>query len=422
MENNMTAVAVGYYFTLVPAEETKGLDLRKSGVVRFENENWDLFKATTFEGSRQLDLLLDKYQEHPIKDYEIKPVVMSGELELVIPGYDKERDTLMFGAYTFTCAGKKIPFDFSGISWDVQQNGDKLTVSFETGRTDFLTNLYLDDSYESDYTAAGLRYNEITAEFLAKASSIYEFMVMAEVDGKEYGPLDISSLGSFSIKALRFDDGNKEFAVDQKVLDGFNLSMLLPEWARKHDEIDQDCIRQYGFILGRPLLSHEEYMKIDGQVNEMILDFETPEAFFKAYPNLKKYCDEPALTAQPYRVVVTETFTREVEILASDPEEAIEIAEELCNEGVIDLDAEDFSTRDVSCLGQARSNDLKLHSVYDENGKLADAGADLKEILRNVDGQAANKPRLDNLISGAESRTAPTKKDELASDKTTPQR
>lgn len=61
------------------------------------------------------------------------------------------------------------------------------------------------------------------------------------------------------------------------------------DWLENLDEIDRDCVEQYEFLLGRPLKDHNEYSTIDKEVDEMILEWETPEEFFKAYPNLKKY-------------------------------------------------------------------------------------------------------------------------------------
>lgn len=78
-----------------------------------------------------------------------------------------------------------------------------------------------------------------------------------------------------------------------KILDcshsGIKAALLQqPEWFFSLEQIDQDCVAQYAFLLGRPLVSEEEYKELDALVNEMILDWETPEAFFDAYPDLRK--------------------------------------------------------------------------------------------------------------------------------------
>ena len=70
-----------------------------------------------------------------------------------------------------------------------------------------------------------------------------------------------------------------------------------------------------------------------------------------------------------YRIAITETLVREVEVYAMDAVEAQEIVEELCNEGTIDLDFSDFSERETKCRGVAREIDLQLHDIYDRDGK-----------------------------------------------------
>ena len=56
-----TAIAVGYSFAMVPNRELEGIHLNSAGAVRFENENQTLYKAATYEESKKLDTLLDRY-------------------------------------------------------------------------------------------------------------------------------------------------------------------------------------------------------------------------------------------------------------------------------------------------------------------------------------------------------------------------
>lgn len=95
-----------------------------------------------------------------------------------------------------------------------------------------------------------------------------------------------------------------------KILDcshpGIKAALLQqPNWFSDLDQIDQDCVEQYTFLLGRPLVSKEEYKEIDSLVNEIILDWEgPPEEFFEAYPDLKKFAATPgreeAIEAEKY--------------------------------------------------------------------------------------------------------------------------
>lgn len=227
MQQEITAVAVGYHFGLIPTKDLEGISLTQTeSHVRYLEQNWDLFKATSFADSQKLDALLDKYGDHPIADHKIEPVVMTGELELHVPGYDKARDSLLFGGYSFICNEKEIPLDFSGTSGSIRQNGDVLSVSFSTGDTPLITDYFLDDSYESAYSDIGLRIQDITAAFLAKTTGISEFMVSLELDGKEYHPEEICRLGKFSIRSLAFSDQKNVYPVKSDVLDEFNHTLL----------------------------------------------------------------------------------------------------------------------------------------------------------------------------------------------------
>ena len=222
---NYIAVAVGYNFGIVPNESLEGIKLNTSGAVRFRDENLTLYKAATYEESRKIDALLDRYGEYSIKEYRIEPVIMNGVIEMEIPRFDKEKDALSFGAYGFICDGKTIPVDFSGTTWDIEQQGNHLEVSFETGETPLLTDLYIDDCYLDSYREAGLNYNDITAEFLSKAESIFEFMVIAELDGEEYLPEEIHEMGKFQMKSLSFSNGENTYEISPSVIEAYNQSL-----------------------------------------------------------------------------------------------------------------------------------------------------------------------------------------------------
>ena len=60
-------------------------------------------------------------------------------------------------------------------------------------------------------------------------------------------------------------------------------------WLSSLDEIDRDCVHKYEYLLGRKLKDWNEYVEIDSQVDEMVLEFEGRKEFFEAYPELKKY-------------------------------------------------------------------------------------------------------------------------------------
>ncbi len=66
------------------------------------------------------------------------------------------------------------------------------------------------------------------------------------------------------------------------------------QWLKKLDDLDCDCVLQYEYLLGRKLAGRDEYAEIDGQVDEMILEWTSRGAFFAAYPELKAYAKTPA--------------------------------------------------------------------------------------------------------------------------------
>lgn len=61
------------------------------------------------------------------------------------------------------------------------------------------------------------------------------------------------------------------------------------DWIGCLNDIDRDCVLQYEYLLGRKLKDYHEYCEIDGQVDEMILEFESRREFYETYPELKKY-------------------------------------------------------------------------------------------------------------------------------------
>lgn len=74
-----------------------------------------------------------------------------------------------------------------------------------------------------------------------------------------------------------------------------------------------------------------------------------------------------------YKVTIEETFTRTVIVEADTPYDAVEAAEELCNNSTIDLGAHDFSSRNCRCEGVADGNTEAFEKYTDpELAKLED--------------------------------------------------
>lgn len=69
---------------------------------------------------------------------------------------------------------------------------------------------------------------------------------------------------------------------------------------------------------------------------------------------------------KPFKVHITETFGRNVIIYAEDSYEAEEIAEELCNAGIIDIaTGDDFGDRNCETIGTPDKTEMKELSRYE---------------------------------------------------------
>jgi len=246
MDRNLWAVCVGDTFGFLSDDEIKDISLEHRGSVRFEGENWNYFQGMHASDSENITHLLDQHEVYSIKEHLIHPVVMRGTLEMVLPGFKKNKDGLFFGTYAFVCEGKEIPIDFGGMGWNVDQVQNRILVSFSSGETLFGKDYFLEDFYEEDYQAVGLRINDITAEFLSHATSISEFMVGVDMKtGKQWEelrPEDISKRGSFVLKELCFSDRERDYPVRQEVLDAFN--QVLMEHGHPKEEVDLDSAIQ----------------------------------------------------------------------------------------------------------------------------------------------------------------------------------
>lgn len=238
MKNQGWAIGNGDVFGFLTQEEFDEILLDYQGSVRFEGEYWNLFHGKHEQDKEKIEHLLKQHTVYSVKEHQVFPVQMTGVLEMEIPEFNKDRDSILFGAYTFICDEKTIPVDFSGMSWNTEQVSDRVLISFTSGETPFGKNYFLEDYYEEDYAEAGLRFNDITAEFLSHADAISEFMVGVEMHGGnewgELGPEEISKLGCFTLKELSFSDREHNYPVRQEVLDAFNQSLLEPELVEDH--------------------------------------------------------------------------------------------------------------------------------------------------------------------------------------------
>lgn len=89
---------------------------------------------------------------------------------------------------------------------------------------------------------------------------------------------------------------------------------------------------------------------------------------------------------QFYRIAITETYRKEVEIYAEDSTEAMQMAADMCRNNEITFDFENFVDRDTECRGLSRPTDLELHEYYgaDAPAIQEEPKADLSDLIQNA--------------------------------------
>lgn len=76
-----------------------------------------------------------------------------------------------------------------------------------------------------------------------------------------------------------------------------------------------------------------------------------------------------------YKVKIEEKLSRNVIVKADNSDEAYEVIEDLCNNGIIDLDSDDFNSRKWKVIGEEKTLDgsepeLKSGELYNRFGYL----------------------------------------------------
>lgn len=71
-----------------------------------------------------------------------------------------------------------------------------------------------------------------------------------------------------------------------------------------------------------------------------------------------------------FKVKIEEIYTRTIVVKAENEKEAQELVEELCREGTIDLDYEDFIDRNIDNQGEASELDKDLFKTYQSDFNL----------------------------------------------------
>lgn len=71
-EFKMKAIGVGYCFNVLDEERIKDVQTIKTKTkLEFKGELYYLYVGSTYEESKKIDHLLDRYGQHSINDYEV---------------------------------------------------------------------------------------------------------------------------------------------------------------------------------------------------------------------------------------------------------------------------------------------------------------------------------------------------------------
>lgn len=153
---------------------------------------------------------------------KMKAVLYGTIGSMSISDYSKRNNSLSFGGYDFAIDRDgtviNVPFDFMGYSANVQNDGSLLLVA-GADTLFFKNNDRLDDCYDCEYEKLGITREDLTAEVLASAVKINEFCIDCDY------PMDLT------IKSIMFiDDDTREYEMDEKVIDEFNMAQERNIW------------------------------------------------------------------------------------------------------------------------------------------------------------------------------------------------
>lgn len=135
--------------------------------------------------------------------------------------FDKEKDYIDLGGYTFIVDGKEIPFDFEAHGYSLNIENGRVYLEYESGRGFAFNEYDVDSCFDEEYEKLGLTRDDITAEFLASTTKINELYIAVYCNDELY-ELDSKN---FKIDYIEFIDYNTNeiFKVDNDVLQNINL-------------------------------------------------------------------------------------------------------------------------------------------------------------------------------------------------------
>lgn len=147
-------------------------------------------------------------------------VMMDAQIRIYLSKpFNKENYIFDIGGFGFVVNGCEVPFDFDASGYNVQGSSDDryvVTIDFFTGEGPFFNDRHLSADFDADYHNLGLNRSDITAEYLAKVTTISEFFVNAEVDNEE-------ALVSYELLSVSLYDDISAYDIEKTILDLFNV-------------------------------------------------------------------------------------------------------------------------------------------------------------------------------------------------------
>lgn len=171
-----------------------------------------------------------------------------------VPVAHDEVDNIATGGYSFVVGGETVPFDWDAFSVDEHEQDDCL-FRVETGLGFLFNDFELPDYWDDEYAEMGLSRQDITAEFLASASSIDDFFVYFDDEScslfEECYAGDIEDNADpnvkyhvelLNVKFVEIETG-KEYTVRSDVLEAFNRGEKAREFSADDREASEENAR-----------------------------------------------------------------------------------------------------------------------------------------------------------------------------------
>ena len=95
---------------------------------------------------------------------------------------------------------------------------------------------------------------------------------------------------------------------------------------------------------------------------------------------------------KPYLVHVTEMYSRNAVIYAEDSYSAKHLANDLCEEGILLIDFDNFNDRSIETIREAKESDLPIYESFDSSKLFERVNIPLENRIRYAKENTANQP------------------------------